>query len=63
MAYYILENGKLSHQKGFFVPHKKRDSASHLIPDLNDNRKILAILIKSLFYPPEFFYLSVIRYC
>ena len=23
-----------------------------------DNRKLLEILIKSLFYPPEFFYLS-----
>ena len=34
MAHSTLENSKLSHQKGFFVP-LKRDSASHLIPDLN----------------------------
>ena len=34
MAHSILENGKLSKQKGVFVP-LKRDSASHLIPYLN----------------------------
>ena len=34
MAHSTLENGKLSHQKGLFVP-LKRDSESYLIPDLN----------------------------